>query len=91
MKVTFFLYWMIAMTAEIRMNTAMKILIIGRFLFSSFLLPMKTGSMKSSVRVELDASTSDDRVDIDAERTSTRAIPKITGERFASIAGIMAS
>ena len=52
---------------------------------------MKTGSMKSSVSVELDARTKDDSVDIDADRTRTSATPKITGERFASIAGMIAS
>ena len=69
----------------------MKILIIGRFFFSSRLFPKKTGSMKSRVSVELEASTSDDSVDIDAERTRTRAIPKTSGDRFASIAGMIAS
>ena len=81
MNVTFILYWMMAITAEIRMKTAMNILMIGRVFFSSFLLPMKTGSMKSSVSVELEARTREESVDMDAESTSTSATPKIAGER----------
>ena len=47
--------------------------------------------IKSSVNVELDVSTREDSVDIDAESTRITTIPISTSGRVESIAGIMAS
>ena len=44
---------------------------------------------KSSVRVELDVSTNEERVDMEAESTSTITIAMIIGERSASIASLV--
>ena len=46
---------------------------------------------KSSVRVELDVSTREDSVDMDAESTSTITIPIRISEREFNIVGIIAS
>ena len=47
--------------------------------------------IKSSVSVELDVSTKDDKVDMDAESTNTITIPTSISERDDSIVGIIAS
>ena len=47
--------------------------------------------MKSMVRVELEVITRDERVDIEAERTSITTSPISAGLKFLSIAGIIAS
>ena len=47
--------------------------------------------IKSSVRVELEVSTSEDRVDIDADSTSIITIPINRSGRVDSIDGITAS
>ena len=77
------------MTAEMMMKTRMNALIIIRVFFSSFFFVI--GTMKSSVSVELDVRTSDERVDIEAERTRISVIPMMIGERFESIVGIISS
>ena len=56
------------------MNTAMKNLIVRTCFFSSIFFANRS-FMKSSVKVELDVRTSDERVDIDADRTSTTVTP----------------
>ena len=47
--------------------------------------------MKSSVKVELEASTSEDRVDMEAESTSTTTTAISTVESPASMVGTMES
>ena len=52
----------------------------------------RLGLMRSIVSVELEVSTSEDRVDIDAESTSTTTRPiRISGRAVCSRDGIMAS
>ena len=70
MKVTLDLYWMMASTTEMAMNTTISPRMMETCFFSSIsrtILSLR----KSSVRVELEASTSEDRVDMEAESTST--------------------
>lgn len=71
------------------MNTRTKARIIIRVLFSFFFF--ESGTMKSSVSVELEVRTSDESVDIEAERTRISVIPMMSGERFESIVGIISS
>ena len=47
--------------------------------------------MKSRVKVELEVITREERVDIDAESTSTTTTPMSTGESPESMVGMMAS
>ena len=46
---------------------------------------------KSSVKVDADVSTNDDRVDIEADKTSTITIPMSKSGNVESIDGTMAS
>ena len=57
----------------------------------SLMPPFRRGATTSSVSVEEEVSTSDDRVDIEAASTSTMTMAMMTGERVLSIVGIMAS
>ena len=79
-----------AITTEITIKKTIKTRIIRRVFFSSSFL--QTVSFNTSrVRVELEVKTSEERVDIDAERTKTTTIPiKISG-RVASICGTIES
>ena len=77
MKVTLDLYWMMASTTEMAMNTTIRPFIQRTCFFSSISLttvPLR----KSSVRVELEASTREDRVDMEADSTrmTTTAIKR---------------
>ena len=79
-------YWISASTTEIMINTTRSPRIHFTCFFSSIsfiILPL----IKSNVKVELDANTREDRVDMDAESTkiTTTAI-KIVG-RPESIVG----
>ena len=50
-----------------------------------------SGLIRSSVRVELDVRTSDERVDMEAENTSTTTIPIRISGSVESIVGTMLS
>lgn len=82
--------WKIAIAAEMITKTTINSRIISIFFFSSIFF-FDNGSIKSRVMVEPLVKTSDERVDIEAERTSTITIPITIGERVESIAGITAS
>ena len=90
MKVTLRWYWTIASTTEIAMNTTISSRITSTCRRSSMSLT-RLSLIKSSVSVELDASTSDDSVDIDADSTRITTTPISAGERFSSIVGTMES
>ena len=79
-----------AITAEIAINTTMKIRMINTCFFSviSFTIVPR---IISSVSVEEDASTSDDNVDMDAESTRITTTAIKNGDSFSIIAGIIAS
>ena len=86
MKLTVVLYWMMAMTTEIRMNTTISSRMISTCFFSSMslmMLPLR----KSSVSVELEASTREDSVDMEAESTRITITPSSSGDRPSSIVG----
>ena len=68
MKVTLDLYWMMASTTEMAMKTTIRPRMMRIWRFSSISL-MKWSFRKSRVRVELEASTREDRVDMEAEST----------------------
>ena len=77
MKVTLDLYWMRASTTEMRTNTTMRQRMMSTCRFSSIFLitwPLR----RSRVRVELEVSTREERVDMEAESTrmTTRAISR---------------
>ena len=81
---------MTAITADTIMKNTMKILMI--FTRSSSLMSfLLMGLITSSVKVELDVSTSDESVDMDAESTSTITTAMTSDGRVASIAGTMES
>ena len=79
-----------AISAEITMNTTINALMMSIFFFSAISF-FARGWMKSRVMVEPLVRTSDERVDIDAERTSTITTAIRMGVRVESIAGITAS
>ena len=86
MKFTVVEYWMMAMTTEMAMNTTIKSRMVSTCFFSSIFL-MMLPLRKSSVRVELEASTSEDSVDMEAESTSITITPSSSGDRPSSIVG----
>ena len=91
MSVEIYAFLLRAITTEIRRNTAMKIL-MTRTSFFSFIFPFVSGRIRSIVTVELDVRTSDESVDIEAERTSTTTSPIIiSGRHELRRAGIIAS
>ena len=77
---------MIARMTLIRINTTIRRRMIRTCFFSSIFL-MILPFRKSSVRVELEASTSDESVDIEAERTRMTMTPIRKGESVSSIVG----
>lgn len=77
----------IASTTEMIRNTAMKILIVISCFFSS-IFSFIIGLIRSIVKVELDVSTSDESVDIEAESTRTITSPKSSEGSFSIIVGI---
>ena len=78
-----------ARTAEIATKKMMNSLMMPTFLRS--FMPLLAGAITSSVNVELEVSTSDDSVDIEAASTSTITIAMITSGSSESIAGTMLS
>ena len=64
--------------------------VFSLFFLSSFALGLIC-SMRSSVTVELDVRTREDRVDIEAERTRTITTPTRIVGRLSSIVGMMES
>ena len=90
MKVTLDLYWISASTTEMEINTTISPRIHRTCRLSS-ISRMMFPRMKSSVRVELEVSTRELRVDMEAESTriTTTAI-RVAG-RPESMAGMMAS
>ncbi len=75
-------------------DIARKIAINARITISDFFsssLFLQSGFIRSSVSVELDVSTSDDSVDIDAERTRMTTIPISISGSDSSILGIIPS
>ena len=89
-NVTELLYWINAIMAEMAMNTTTKTRIKSTCFFSLMSL-IKLSFKKSMVKVELEAITKEERVDMEAERTNmtTRAIN--IGLNPESIVGIMES
>ena len=59
--------------------------------FFSLISFTNNGLIKSSVSVELDVSTRLDKVDMDADKTSTMTIPIRMSGRLESIVGIIVS
>ena len=90
MKVTLEWYCTRASTTEMAMNTTIKQRMTNTWVFSLMVftrLPLR----KSSVSVELEASTRDDSVDMEAESTRMTTTATITSGRPESMAGMMAS
>jgi len=75
MNVTELLYWIKAKTEDIAINTTIKMR-ISNTCFFSLMFFTKLSLIKSIVNVELDAITSEDNVDIEADNTkiTTKAI-----------------
>ena len=90
MKVTLELYWMSAKTTEIAMNTTISSRMVSTCCFS-FISLASVSLMKSSVSVELDASTSEDSVDIEAESTRMTTTAIRNEESPSSMVGMMES
>ena len=78
------------MITDIARKIAMKARITISDFFSSSLF-LHSGFIRSSVSVELDVSTSEDSVDIDAERTRITTIPISISGSDSSIFGIIPS
>ena len=83
-------YWNSAMSAEMAMNTTSRPRIQTSCFFSDMFL-MMLPLMKSMVRVDDDVSTSDESVDMEADRTSTMTRPMSTSGKVDSIVGMMES
>ena len=81
---------MIAMYAEITMKNTMNTRMMETFFFSPILF-LERGSITSSVNVELDVSTREESVDMEAESTSTMTTAMTSAGRVASIAGTIVS
>ena len=81
---------MMASTAEMAMNTAIRQRMMNTCFFSSISLIMCPLS-RSRVMVELEVSTRELRVDMEADSTRITTRPISSGERFSSIAGITES
>ena len=67
-------------------NTRMEIILL--FSVMGFLL---RGAIRSKVMVEPEVSTNEDKVDMDAESTSTRITPIRIGPNFSTMEGIRSS
>ena len=79
-----------AIITEMMIKTATRIRMISSCFFSCRSL-ITVPLIKSRVSVELDASTRDDRVDMDADNTSTTTTAMRKGERSESMVGMMES
>ena len=86
----FVLYWNSAITAEITMKKTTSIL-IERTCFFSLIFLIILSLIRSSVRVDDEARTSEESVLIEAERTSITTSPISMGDRLESIVGIIES
>ena len=93
MKVTLDLTCTMASAAETTMKNTMSTRMRSIWDFCSVFLPCfpRTGTMRSSVNVEEEVRTSEESVDMDAERTSTMTIATTMFGRFSSIFGTMLS
>ena len=90
MKVMLERYWTMARTTEMAMKTTTSPRIQRTCRFSS--MPGNTSSLrKSRVRVELEASTREERVDMEAERTRITTTAMRMVERPESMVGTTAS
>ncbi len=86
MKVTLDLYWMIASTTEMAINTTIRHRMMNTCCFSSIFFTTWPLS-RSRVRVELEVSTRELRVDMEADSTRmTTTASRISG-RPESMAG----
>ena len=79
-----------AITADTAMKNTINNLMINTCCFS-FKPFLNAGLITSSVKVELDVKTSDESVDIEAERTNTITIAITMSGKVASIAGTIVS
>ena len=95
MKVTELLAWMMASTEEMMMKKSTSRRMQSSCLRSSRCLSLRAlanaGSMISSVKVDPEVSTSEDRVDMEAESTRMMTTPIIRSGREASMEGTMLS
>ena len=89
-KVTELLYCTMAIITEIKIKTTIRHRIVKTCFFSSMFL-IRLSLIRSRARVELDAMTSEDSVDMDADRTRITTIPMSRDGRSSSMVGIMAS
>ena len=89
-NVTELLYCTMAMITEIRIKTTIRQRIVNTCFFSSMFL-IRLSLIRSRARVELDAMTSEDSVDIEADRTRITTIPMSREGRSSSMVGIIES
>ena len=89
-KVILLVYWISAITAEIAIKTTISRR-MQKSCFFSFMFFATVSFRKSIVRVELEAITSEDRVDMDADNTKITTRAMSSGERFDNMVGMMAS
>ena len=90
MKVTLEWYCTRAMTTEMAMNTTIRQRMMNTWRFSLMSL-MMLSFKKSRVRVELEASTREDRVDIEADSTRITTTAMSRSGRPESMVGMMES
>ena len=95
MKVTELLAWMMAITEDTMMKNSTSRRMQSSLFRSCICVPLRAlamaGSMMSSVSVDPEVSTSEDKVDMDAERTRMMTTPIIRSGRVASMEGTMLS
>ena len=89
-NVTELLYWISASIADIAINTTTRILMYNTCFFSLMFL-IKLSFKKSIVSVELEAITSDESVDIEADNTRITTNAISAGLKLESIVGIIES
>ena len=90
MKLMECLYWTMAMIMEITTKTTMKQRMMNTASLSSIFLMMLPRS-RSMVRVEEDAMTREDRVDMEADRTRTTTTAMRISGRPESMVGMIES
>ena len=90
MKVTLLWYWIRAMTTEMAIKTTIRPRMMRSCPFSS-IFRWEWSRIRSRVMVELEVRTSEDSVDIDAERTRITTIPIRRSGSPDSMAGMMES
>ena len=84
------LYCTVAITTDMRINTTIRSR-MHKSCVLSFMSFIKAPFIKSRVRVEAEAITREERVDIEADKTSIITTPIRTGDRPESMEGIMES